>query len=153
LTRRARAWPLLCFTSLDGLDHRRWSMIETESKPERHVPELAQNDLDALEEGLRQRKARLVDDILGLEREADEAAESSLLLSDQWAARMDKDLRIGCRESAAEEIDEISDALERLRDGTYGVCEICGDPIAILRLRAIPYARLCKTCQSAQEAS
>ena len=42
-------------------------------------------------------------------------------------------------------------ALERLEDGTYGICESCGNPIGKLRLQAYPRATLCMTCKSKQE--
>lgn len=42
---------------------------------------------------------------------------------------------------------EIADALERLREGTYGTCPDCGMPISRKRLEAIPWARYCVSCQ------
>ena len=42
-------------------------------------------------------------------------------------------------------------ALERLEDGTYGLCESCGNPIGKLRLQAYPRATLCMSCKSQQE--
>ncbi len=42
-------------------------------------------------------------------------------------------------------------ALERLEDGSYGICESCGNPIGKLRLQAYPRATLCLTCKSKQE--
>ena len=42
---------------------------------------------------------------------------------------------------------EIEDALVRLDDGTYGVCEDCRTPIRSGRLETIPYARRCLSCQ------
>lgn len=42
-------------------------------------------------------------------------------------------------------------ALARLEDGTYGICENCGNPIGKLRLQAYPRATLCMTCKSRQE--
>ncbi|MEO7370064.1 MAG: TraR/DksA C4-type zinc finger protein [Ilumatobacteraceae bacterium] len=37
-------------------------------------------------------------------------------------------------------------ALERVADGTYGICEVCGTPIAAERLEAIPWAASCVAC-------
>ncbi len=37
-------------------------------------------------------------------------------------------------------------ALAKMEEGTYGVCENCGKPIPLERLRAFPAARLCTTC-------
>lgn len=42
-------------------------------------------------------------------------------------------------------------ALERLDDGTYGICESCSNPVGKLRLQAYPRATLCMTCKSKQE--
>ncbi len=44
-------------------------------------------------------------------------------------------------------IGAIDDALERLGDGTYGVCESCGLEIGEERLEALPFTRLCRDCQ------
>lgn len=45
------------------------------------------------------------------------------------------------------QIKEIHDALERLKQGDYGMCEECGDPIPEQRLRLFPAARFCVRCQ------
>ena len=45
----------------------------------------------------------------------------------------------------------VEDALRRARSGTYGVCDGCGRPIDVNRLRAIPYARLCIKCKEREE--
>jgi DnaK suppressor protein len=44
---------------------------------------------------------------------------------------------------------EVTKALSRLDDGTYGKCERCGNEIPIERLEAIPTASLCVTCKQA----
>jgi DnaK suppressor protein len=49
------------------------------------------------------------------------------------------------------ELAAIHDALERIRHGQYGICELCDKPIPVTRLRAIPYATLCIGCQRAEE--
>jgi DnaK suppressor protein len=51
-------------------------------------------------------------------------------------------------EVAREHLDEIDDALERVRTGSYGTCEDCGQPIAAARLEARPYATRCISCAS-----
>jgi len=45
----------------------------------------------------------------------------------------------------------IEEALEKLREGTYGVCEECGDEIGGGRLKVMPLAKSCVTCQSRLE--
>jgi len=46
---------------------------------------------------------------------------------------------------------EIDEALKRLSMGTYGICESCGKGIEKLRLKAVPYARMCVSCKSKSE--
>ena len=45
----------------------------------------------------------------------------------------------------------IEEALEKIQEGTYGVCEECGDEIGTGRLKAMPLAKSCVTCQSRSE--
>jgi RNA polymerase-binding transcription factor DksA len=44
---------------------------------------------------------------------------------------------------------EVEAAIQRLEDGTYGICERCGQPIAKARLEARPAASTCIRCASA----
>ncbi|WP_413719911.1 TraR/DksA family transcriptional regulator [Silicimonas sp. MF1-12-2] len=44
------------------------------------------------------------------------------------------------------EMDLIRAALGRIEDGSYGECAKCGDDISIERLKAVPYAVLCRKC-------
>jgi DnaK suppressor protein len=47
----------------------------------------------------------------------------------------------------------IKEALNRIEEGTYGVCESCGQDIPVARLRARPHSRLCIECKQEQEKS
>jgi DnaK suppressor protein len=51
-------------------------------------------------------------------------------------------------EQARAHLDEIDDALERVRNGGYGICEGCGQPIAAGRLEARPFTTTCISCAS-----
>ncbi len=50
--------------------------------------------------------------------------------------------------SLREALAEVEHALAKLDDGSYGVCENCGQPIQSARLEAMPAARLCIDCAS-----
>ena len=58
-------------------------------------------------------------------------------------------LRIRDRERKL--IFKIQEALQRLDDGAYGICEQCGEEIGIERLKARPVTTLCIGCKSDQE--
>jgi DnaK suppressor protein len=52
------------------------------------------------------------------------------------------------------ELFRIERALDRIDQGRYGVCEVCDQPISSARMRAVPYATRCLSCQrEAEEAS
>jgi len=52
-----------------------------------------------------------------------------------------------------EELKKIIDALERIDNGTYGICEDCEKPISVTRLQALPHAARCIACQRSLEES
>jgi DnaK suppressor protein len=58
-------------------------------------------------------------------------------------------LRIRDRERKL--LNKIDDALMRIEDGTYGLCESCGGPIGLNRLKARAVTTLCIDCKSDQE--
>jgi len=49
------------------------------------------------------------------------------------------------------ELKEIEESLKRIEKGTYGICEMCDEPIAIGRLRAKPFAKFCTPCREIHE--
>jgi DnaK suppressor protein len=51
----------------------------------------------------------------------------------------------------ADTLAKIDEALLRLEDGTYGTCAECGSEIAEARLKAVPFATLCRDCQEEEE--
>ena len=57
--------------------------------------------------------------------------------------------KIGKREEAL--LRKIDLALKKIEDGTYGLCENCGEPIGVARLTARPVAQLCIDCKTEQE--
>lgn len=57
--------------------------------------------------------------------------------------------KIGKRESYL--LKKIDIALQKIKDGVFGECEACGEPIGIARLTARPVAQLCIDCKTDQE--
>jgi len=53
--------------------------------------------------------------------------------------------------SARTEIEMIKQAIARIDNGQYGICQVCGEPISKERLEALPYSNLCIKCASKAE--
>jgi RNA polymerase-binding transcription factor DksA len=51
--------------------------------------------------------------------------------------------------AAQKEVALLKQALKRIKDGSYGACAKCEEPISDARLEAVPYASLCKRCAQA----
>jgi DnaK suppressor protein len=64
-------------------------------------------------------------------------------LGDTASATFDRELDQGLEEGVQQTLGDIEAALRKIEDGSYGVCELCGEPIGAARLSAIPWARLC----------
>jgi DnaK suppressor protein len=113
-------------------------------------------DFDHFETILLDRRKSLVKDVQGMEREeagtAGHVSGSSIHSAEFGSDRSARDVSLGCMESVASVIHKIDDALERVREGTFGKCDTCGEKISKDRLSAIPYARLCFPCKLADEA-
>ena len=45
----------------------------------------------------------------------------------------------------------IDEALRRIKEGTYGKCEVCSNDISVARLEAVPHARMCISCKEKDE--
>lgn len=61
--------------------------------------------------------------------------------------------RLSLLEQMEEQLLDVNKALERIEEGTYGICTNCGEPILSERLEALPYAQLCIDCQRKQIAN
>jgi DnaK suppressor protein len=57
---------------------------------------------------------------------------------------------IGVGSSFEERLERVDRALEKLDEGSYGICDACGEPIPHPRMQAMPESVLCVTCAGAQ---
>jgi DnaK suppressor protein len=121
-------------------------------KERRCFPMLSKKNKDYFKKWLTQRlneslaKARdsLADISDFKNRPSDEIEEASLSSDTGFALRI--------RDREAKLIGKIRDALDRLEDGTFGICEECAEEIPLKRLMARPVTTLCIECKKAQEA-
>lgn len=70
---------------------------------------------------------------------------------DRSASELEQNLCLLLRERGHIKLKAIEDALERIEEGTFGICEDCGDDIPPGRLEAMPFATTCRDCKAMQE--
>ncbi|HEX3037094.1 MAG TPA: TraR/DksA family transcriptional regulator [Thermodesulfobacteriota bacterium] len=59
----------------------------------------------------------------------------------------DRELALVLTDREREKLQRVEDALKRIEEGTYGICEVCGDEIDKDRLMVMPFTKLCLSCQ------
>jgi DnaK suppressor protein len=100
-------------------------------------------------EEMKQKILAEMDQAMRLEREGlkDEGLDTYDLASEE----RDREISFILSDRERVKIGAIEDALERISDGSYGVCESCGLEIGEERLEALPFTRLCRDCQQDME--
>jgi RNA polymerase-binding protein DksA len=84
--------------------------------------------------------------------------EGTLPADDNWevdedsgdvsSSMLEKEIDMSLEGSFEEMIEAVDAALQKIKDKTYGVCDMCGRAINKIRLERIPFATLCVECQS-----
>lgn len=105
------------------------------------------------------RRHILMGDVKTLEGEAmkkgsEAAGDLSTLpqhLADLGTDSFEQDISLGLMENESDEIQEIEEALARIKDGSFGLCEGCRKKIPKERLKAIAYTRMCVNCKKKEE--
>ncbi|GAA0708842.1 TraR/DksA C4-type zinc finger protein [Dactylosporangium roseum] len=68
-------------------------------------------------------------------------------LTDDTGDPAEDHTRVALLAATRQSVEQVSGALRRLADGTYGTCEQCGASIPRERLEILPHARFCMPCQ------
>ncbi len=113
---------------------------------------LSTERIERLRRSLLEEEARLRQQILNLELTSREAAiTASNHIAEDATAAFDQATAVSLQRGHQMALAAVERALARMADGTYGICERCREPIDFARLKAIPHAALCMTCQRVTE--
>ena len=111
---------------------------------------------EELRERLLARKQALVEELhRELERHRGQSTqrELGLDLAEEAGIALEEEIGLTTASQRTELVKQIDQALERLKEGTYGICEDCGGEISSGRLKVMPFAIRCTHCQERWEAS
>ena len=70
--------------------------------------------------------------------------------ADRSAAANEEEINIQLKQTDTKLLRAIEDALQRVENGSYGICVECEEEIAAARLRAVPWTKVCITCKEKQ---
>lgn len=109
-------------------------------------------DIDAIRKDLEQARDRLVDqlDDLGATPSGDLRSDLDYgeSFADAGAVTAERTERLGLVDNLKSQLEEVERALQRIDNGTYGVCAHCGNEIPAARLEARPESTLCVGCKA-----
>jgi RNA polymerase-binding protein DksA len=88
-------------------------------------------------------------ELAGLMRDAGDGAGQDQ--ADVGATSFERDHELTVLAKERETLEQIKRALSHIDDGTFGVCDSCGNPIGKNRLMAVPHATLCMSCKQREE--
>jgi RNA polymerase-binding transcription factor DksA len=112
-------------------------------------------ELESFRETLLNLRKRLTGDVSHLADEALRAmggeasgslSNAPLHMADLGTDNYEQEFTLSLLQNQEQALGQISDALERIRQGTFGRCEECHEPIPKARLQALPYTRHCVAC-------
>jgi len=104
---------------------------------------------------LESERKRLMDELEQFEssvRPADERREGSPFgkREEEATESFEFEKRLALEERVRDQLAGVEHALHKFEDGTYGLCDSCGQPIDPARLEALPQASLCLSCKARQ---
>jgi DnaK suppressor protein len=121
--------------------------VPTNGKPKKNQAGLSSKELEHFRELLLDKRRELVGDMSHMEREALRSASGTNLsnlpmhMADMGTDNYEQEFTLGLVEKERVLLREINQALAKIQDGTYGICEGTGKPINKVRLEAQPWAR------------
>lgn len=110
-------------------------------------------NLEALEKELKDLHGQLLERVNRTHAHFQNREEVSPDFAEQVKERENDDVIAALEAEGREEIKLIEAALNRMKEGTYGDCMSCGEPVGEARLQAIPYAEHCVGCADKAAAS
>jgi len=117
----------------------------------RELDNAAPLDFDAVRRRLEERRAETRDRVAALARppELGESQGFGKRIGDGTVEAISRLTEIGVGSSLESGLARTERALAKLADGSYGLCDACGEPIAAARLRAMPDSVTCLACAAA----
>lgn len=101
---------------------------------------------------LEARRAEILEEIRQARKSGTDANQATYAeVGDLVTASVEKERAFEYSEAGIKALREIDLALEKLEQGTYGICELCGKAISVARLKIMPSATLCLECKAKQE--
>lgn len=121
---------------------------------------LTKKELAELRKLLEDEKRRLMEELEAMEEHTPEVEDQVGMdigggydedLADVASNTFEREKGLALESSVQQMLAQVEEALVRMEEGTYGICQRCGNPIDVARLRVLPYATLDIRCKELEE--
>lgn len=113
---------------------------------------MKKKDLEYCKTLLAERKVQIQKNIEGYSKEMESMSDQELNDDGDYAAvSADNMVESTLSSKQVGELKEIELALKKIHDGTYGICDMCDEPISLARLKVKPHAKYCIDCREIVE--
>ncbi|CZE45731.1 RNA polymerase-binding protein DksA [Campylobacter geochelonis] len=113
---------------------------------------MKKSELEFFKKMLEERRVQIVKNINVSANEINELRESGAVDEfDMASINSDSNLEYSISAKQREELYDIDISLSKIKNGTYGICEMCEEEISVARLKAKPNAKLCISCKEISE--
>lgn len=151
----------MAITMTDAIDHNPSVSNKPDAKSARTEVSQQRTDLDIdhfrallveertrLQDELEYVRDRSTDMDNALPEDSESGDEDS---ADLASAMMDKEMDLSVEDELEDLLNQVDRAFQKVEEGTYGICDVSGDPIPKSRLELIPFATLTVECQAMAE--
>jgi DnaK suppressor protein len=126
------------------------------SEVQKNIGKLSNSDIEIFKSLLLEKRNELLGNVSYMEMDAlredrSDLSNMPLHMADVGTDSYEQEFTLELMDSERKLIAEIDEALDRIEDGTYGICKVNGEPIPKPRLEAIPWARCCVACANILE--
>jgi DnaK suppressor protein len=108
--------------------------------------------IERLKRFLLEKREEIIGDVMHIRASSQEMGRDGIQdTADEASNLYNQQILLSLSESQRKTLREVDEALDRIDEGTYGVCDDCGNPVAPKRLFIKPFAKYCVRCQSVIE--
>ncbi|MBD3426201.1 MAG: hypothetical protein GF409_03100 [Candidatus Omnitrophica bacterium] len=134
-------------------------MAKKKSKGKKTKP-FTKKELESIRKQLVKEKAKILEEIISLQGDSvkkslkdasGDLSGYSFHMADMATDLYDREFSLELAEAERDRLYELDDAIKRIDEGEYGECSSCGAKISKQRLKFMPMAELCITCQEEKE--
>jgi DnaK suppressor protein len=109
---------------------------------------IGHREIEKLKQLLLQKRKEIIGGVMQIRASSQEMGRDGIQdMADEASNLYTQQVLMSLSENQRETLGEVDEALDRIEEGTYGVCGSCGKPIALKRLEIKPFAKYCVECQ------